>query len=164
MDTIKLSVTVKSRLEKKYDAATLKKINTAIKDWVAQDKQRGIRTVHVALDDAKAMNFAGLCCLVRGSVIAGAPRAIRKRRRLSKMVDELGGRIRPCTHEHAHPSRRCSGFLCEHLRWNLPFAISRLSLSTLRYRILRHPVDPALGARSHPSCRYWSRRSCNILL
>src|SRR6476660_6146323 len=43
-------------------------------------------------------------------------------------------------------------------------AISRLSLSTLKYRILRHPVDPALGARSHPSCRYWSKRSCNILL
>jgi hypothetical protein len=118
----------------------------------------------LATDDAKATNFAGLCCLVTESAIAGAPRAIRKRRRLSKMVDELGGRIRPCTHEHAHPSRRCSGFLCEHLRWNLPFAISRLSLSTLRYRILRHPVDPALGARSHSSCRYWSRRSCNILL
>ena len=29
------------------------------------------------------MNFAGLYCLVRGSVIAGAPRAIRNGRRLS---------------------------------------------------------------------------------
>ena len=72
----------------------------------------------LATDDAKPMNFAELCCLVTGSVIAGAPRAIRKGRRLSKMLDELGGRIRPCTHEHAHPSRRCSGFLCEHLRWS----------------------------------------------
>jgi hypothetical protein len=48
-----------------------------------------------AMDAAKAMNFAGLCCLVRGSVIAGAPRAIRKGRRLSGMLDELGGR---CIH------------------------------------------------------------------
>ena len=31
-----------------------------------------------AMDDAMAMNFAGLCCLVTGSVIAGAPRTIRK--------------------------------------------------------------------------------------
>ena len=31
-----------------------------------------------ATDDAITMNFAGLCCLVTGSVIAGAPRAIRK--------------------------------------------------------------------------------------
>ena len=72
----------------------------------------------LATDDAKATNFAGLCCLVTESAIAGAPRAIRKGRRLSKMLNELGGRIRPCTHEHAHPSRRCSGFLCEHLRWS----------------------------------------------
>ena len=60
-----------------------------------------------AMDDAKAMNFAGLCCLVRGSVIAGAPRALRKGMRCSE---------RHCTHEDAHPSRRCSCFLCEHLR------------------------------------------------
>ena len=46
-----------------------------------------------ATDDAKAMNFAGLCCLVRGSVIAGAPRAIRKGRRLSGRLDELRGGI-----------------------------------------------------------------------
>jgi hypothetical protein len=46
----------------------------------------------LATDDARAMNFAGLCCLVSGSVIAAAPRAIRKGRRLSGMLDELGGR------------------------------------------------------------------------
>jgi hypothetical protein len=72
----------------------------------------------LATDDARAMNFAGLCCLVRGSVIGGAPRAIRKGRRLSGMLDELGGRIRPCTHEDAHPSRRRSCLIREHLRWS----------------------------------------------
>jgi len=43
-------------------------------------------------------------------------------------------------------------------------AAGTISVLTLKYRILRHPLDRALGARSHPSCRYWSRRSCNILL
>src|SRR6185295_6916235 len=42
----------------------------------------------LATDDAKATNFAGLCCLVKESAIAGAPRAIRKGRRLSKMLNE----------------------------------------------------------------------------
>jgi hypothetical protein len=37
-----------------------------------------VASLGLATDDAKAMNFAGLCCLVRGSVIAGAPRTIRK--------------------------------------------------------------------------------------
>src|SRR5262249_44979952 len=44
------------------------------------------------------------------------------------------------------------------------FSISWLSVLTLNYRILRHPLDPASGGRSHSSCRYWSRRNCNILL
>jgi hypothetical protein len=43
-------------------------------------------------------------------------------------------------------------------------AAGTISVLTLMYRILRHPLDQALGARSHPSYRYWSRRSCNILL
>ena len=46
------------------------------------------------MDDAKATNFARLCCLVTESVIAGAPRTIRKgSRRLSGMLDELRGGI-----------------------------------------------------------------------
>ena len=45
-----------------------------------------------AMDDAMAMNFAGLCCLVTGSVIAGAPRAIRKGRRvLQEPMEGLQG-------------------------------------------------------------------------
>ena len=47
----------------------------------------------LAMGDARAMNFAGLCCLVTESVIAGAPRTIRKGRRLSGMLDELRGGI-----------------------------------------------------------------------
>jgi hypothetical protein len=46
-----------------------------------------VASLGLATDDARAMNFAGLCCLVRGSVIAGARRAIRKGRRLSGMSE-----------------------------------------------------------------------------
>src|SRR5512144_2660118 len=44
-------------------------------------------------------------------------------------------------------ARRCSS-----VSNMLMLFVARLSVSTLKYRILRHPVDPALGARSHPSC------------
>jgi len=70
-----------------------------------------------AMDDAMAMNFAGLCCLVTGSVIAGAPRAIRKGRRLSKMLNELGGRIRPAPTDMLIDLKGAQT-LCEHLRWS----------------------------------------------
>jgi len=42
-----------------------------------------VASLGLVTDDARAMNFAGLYCLVRGSIIAGAPPAIRKGRRLS---------------------------------------------------------------------------------
>ena len=61
-----------------------------------------VASLGLATDDAKAMNFAELCCLVTGSVIAGAPRAIRKGRRLSKMLERVG---RSYTALH---SRTCS--------------------------------------------------------
>jgi len=55
MDTVKLSVTVRARLERKYDAASLARIDAAVKKWIAADRARGIRTIHVAVDDAAAM-------------------------------------------------------------------------------------------------------------
>jgi hypothetical protein len=42
-----------------------------------------------AMDDAKAMNFAGLCYPVTGSVIVGAARTLRKG---SSLKVELGSR------------------------------------------------------------------------
>ena len=69
----------------------------------------------LATDDAKATNFAGLCCLVTESAIAGAPRAIRKGRRLSKMLNELGGRIRPAPTNMLIDLKGAQA-LCEHLR------------------------------------------------
>ena len=48
---VKLSVTVKSNLESKYDAAALEKINDAVQSWKDADRKRGIQTLHVAVDD-----------------------------------------------------------------------------------------------------------------
>ena len=58
-----------------------------------------------AMDDARMTNFAGLYYLVTGSVIAGAPRAIRKGRRLSGMLDELGGCIQGGTQNGPAPTK-----------------------------------------------------------
>ena len=44
----------------------------------------------LATDDAKATNFAGLCCLVTESAIAGAPRSLRKGRVLSRCRKSWG--------------------------------------------------------------------------
>ncbi|MGH9360822.1 MAG: C25 family cysteine peptidase, partial [Thermoanaerobaculia bacterium] len=55
MKTIKLSLTHRGRLAKKYGKAGLARIDKAVKSWVAKDAERGITTLHVALDDAQAM-------------------------------------------------------------------------------------------------------------
>jgi hypothetical protein len=93
----------------------------------------------LATDDARAMNFAGLCCLVRGSVIGGAPRAIRKGRRLSGMLDELGGRrIHWGAQNGPAPTKmlikiESAQAFCVSIFGGVgTFAISRLSVSTLK--------------------------------
>lgn len=58
--TVKLSVTVKRHLERKYKPAALEKINAAIAEWIAADANRGIHTEHVAVDDSKAMKALGV--------------------------------------------------------------------------------------------------------
>lgn len=63
MPSIKLSVTVRAALEKKYGPAELKKIDTAVAAWIAAEKARGIDTVHLALDDKAAMGKHGVTAL-----------------------------------------------------------------------------------------------------
>ena len=58
--SVKLSVTVKSRLEKKYNTNALDKINAAVERWKSADSKRGIQTVHVHVDDSKEMNDLGV--------------------------------------------------------------------------------------------------------
>jgi len=58
--SIKLSVTVKSRLQRKYAPAYLQQINDKVKDWIGADDKRGIQTVHVHVDDTKEMGDLGV--------------------------------------------------------------------------------------------------------
>jgi len=53
MDSLKLSVTVRTALQSKYAAAAIKKIDQAVARWIKADAARGIQTVHVALDSAQ---------------------------------------------------------------------------------------------------------------
>lgn len=85
MPSIKLSVTVRSTLARKYSAASLAAIQQAISAWIAADKTRGITTVHVALDDAVAMAAQGVKA-VKGKVTAV---------RAKKAVDALAKKLAP---------------------------------------------------------------------
>ena len=55
MQSIKLSITVKANLEKKYPAAARARLDATVAAWIKFDGARGIRTVHVAIDDAANM-------------------------------------------------------------------------------------------------------------
>ncbi len=85
MQTVKLSVTVQQQLQRKYAPAALEQINRAVQNWVAADAQRGIRTLHVALDDAAAMRALG------ATAISGRPTAAR----IKRAIDKLWKRVDP---------------------------------------------------------------------
>lgn len=55
MKTIKLSVTHRGRLVRKYGQEGLGRIDRAVASWVDKDSRRGIDTIHVALDDPQVM-------------------------------------------------------------------------------------------------------------
>ena len=83
--TVKLSVTLKRRLEHKYDRDALTKINTAIQEWINADADRGIQTVHVELDNSKEMRKRGV------KPVLGTVTPLKVKR----AVDELWKRLRP---------------------------------------------------------------------
>jgi hypothetical protein len=85
MPSVKLSVTVRGPLERKYDAAALKKVDRAVKDWIAADGKRGVRTVHVAVDDAAAMKSLGVPA-VKGKATAD---------KVKRAIDALWARLTP---------------------------------------------------------------------
>jgi hypothetical protein len=60
MKTIKLSVTHRGRLLKKYGQDGYRKIQEAIGSWIEKDGARGITTVNLALDDAEALAPYGI--------------------------------------------------------------------------------------------------------
>ena len=55
MQSVKLSITCRKSLQQKYDARSLRRIDCAIAKWIAADAERGIRTIHLAVDDAADM-------------------------------------------------------------------------------------------------------------
>jgi hypothetical protein len=85
--SIKLSVTVRSSLEHKYKPTALKKIDAAIERWIKSDLNRGIQTVHVAVDDAGDLNMTALGVTpVSGRITA---------RKVKRAVDDLWKALNP---------------------------------------------------------------------
>jgi hypothetical protein len=85
MQSIKISVTCAKTFAAKYDPAALKKIDQAIKAWVAADDKRGIRNIYVPLDDSAAMKKLG------ATAITGKPTA----NKVKKAIDALVARLSP---------------------------------------------------------------------
>lgn len=85
MSSLKLSVTVRGSLERKYAATALEQVDRAVADWIAADAARGIETLHVAVDDATAMGAHGVSA-VTGRVTA---------RKMKRAVDALCKRLAP---------------------------------------------------------------------
>ncbi len=83
MKSVKLSITCRRHLERKYPAAALKEIDRAVAAWVKADKDREIQTVHVAVDDAAAMKRLGV------KAVAGAVSAHKVKRALDALVARL---------------------------------------------------------------------------
>jgi Peptidase family C25 len=83
MASIKLSITHRATLVRKYVPAALAKIDKAVEDWIAADAARGIKTVHVALDDAAAMRRLGV------PAVAGKLTPLRTKRALDALARGL---------------------------------------------------------------------------
>jgi hypothetical protein len=92
--TIKLSVTVKGRLEAKYNDAAREKIKAAIELWKNADAKRGIHTVHVAVDDRAEMTNLWRDHFPRKrrvTPLSGKPSALK----IKRVVDDLWDRLNP---------------------------------------------------------------------
>lgn len=85
MANIKLSITCRKKLAAKYDQDALASIDAAVRAWIAADKARGLKTVHVAVDDAKALKPFKVPA-IKGSVTA---------QKVKKTVDALVKKLNP---------------------------------------------------------------------
>lgn len=83
MKSVKLSITCRQRLEKKYPAAALATIDRAIAAWIKADVDRDIQTIHVAVDDQAAMNRLGV------PAVSGTVTASKVKRALDALVARL---------------------------------------------------------------------------
>lgn len=85
MQSVKLSITCGRALEEKYDSRALRRIEAAIAKWIAADAARGIRTIHLAVDDSKAMKPYGISA-VSGEITA---------EKVKSTIDALVARLSP---------------------------------------------------------------------
>ena len=83
MQSVKLSVTCRAALEARYDAKGMKAIDAAVKRWTEADRARGIRTVHLALDDAESMKPWNV------NAIPKRPTPVQVKRALDALVTRL---------------------------------------------------------------------------
>jgi hypothetical protein len=83
MASIKLSVTHRASLVRKYAAPALARLDKAIDDWIAADAARGLQTVHVALDDSAAMRRLGV------PAVSGRLTAVRAKRAIDALAKAL---------------------------------------------------------------------------
>jgi hypothetical protein len=82
---VKLSVTVGRKLECKYGRTKRNEIKAAIKDWIKADAKRGIRTVHVEVDNSVMMKKHGVDAVLG---TATAPK-------IKRAIDALWKRLAP---------------------------------------------------------------------
>lgn len=83
MPSVKLSVTVNQALEAKYDAGARGEIHSALDRWIEADARRGTKTIHVALDDARAMARHG------APAVSGSVRPESVKRSVDALCDKL---------------------------------------------------------------------------
>ena len=83
MNSTKLSVTVRRHLERKYDTKGLRAIDAALKHWIAADRKRGLRTIHVAVDDPAAMKA------LKAQAVTGTVTAAKVKRAIDQLVRRL---------------------------------------------------------------------------
>jgi len=92
--TVKLSVTVKRRLEHKY-GAKLQQIDTAIQAWIDADaKERSIYTVHVAVDDPAEMHQVWRDYFPRARPVRPVSGKVTARK-IKRAIDDLWNRLSP---------------------------------------------------------------------
>src|SRR4051812_47297729 len=83
MASVKLSITCRKALEAKYDAAALRRLDAAIAGWVKADKARGIKVIHIAVDDSTAMKA------YKVPPVTGAVTASKVKKALDSLVAKL---------------------------------------------------------------------------
>src|SRR5262245_35949223 len=83
MPSIKLSLTIRAALVRKYGATELGRIDVAIATWVTADQKRGITNIVIALDDPAAMAAQGV------AAVEGTVTPLKVKRAVDRLYEKL---------------------------------------------------------------------------